>query len=165
MIEFCDSPYSFVKKIFSELNLIPDSSWIFFSNEMMTQNEKILPPGIEEHLTLSAYNFSYVDSLRFQFQFFNGNKGDVTLKMTKLLLEDECLATYLTIDNYSQLDFIAKWIDEMSGFWILENQEALFYRESGLTVGYRIKSQSKLDYFALDEIKAMDVLQYFKSES
>lgn len=165
MIEFCDSPHSFVKKIFSELNLIPDSSWIFFSNEMLTKNEKILPPGIEEYLTLSAYNFSYFDSLRFQFQFFNGNKGDATLKMTKLLLGDECLAIYLTIDNYSQLDFIVEWMEEMNEFWILENQEALFYQESGLTVGYRVKSMSTIDYFALDEVKAMDVLEYFKSES
>ncbi len=154
-MDFCDSPASFLRKILGELNGIPDSSWIFFSNE----SKEVLPPCLEEFLSLSSFNFFYEEGLPLEFKFYHEIQGNAPAQMAKLYLGEECIAIYLTIERDIQQEPVKSWLQDLKRFWILEPQEALFYQESGLTFGFKQSADSNLWFYALDETKAMDLLK------
>lgn len=165
MIELCKSPYIFLKKILSEFIEIPDSSWMFFSESNYLNAKNILPIELADSLELSAFDFFYHDSMEFKFQFFQGTMKNIRLEMVRLFLDDSCLAIYLKIDDYSGLEPIKKWINDLNKFWVLEVKEALFFQESGLTLAFKIKPDFKFSFFALDEIMAMDVIKLLENKS
>ena len=165
MIEFSSSPVLFIKKILSEFIGIPDSCWLIFSENTFSDPEQIFPEELETILRLSADDFFHYDPLKFQFQYFQGAMENIHMEMAKLYLDEKCIGIYLIIENYSSLEMVTNWLKELNKFWVLEAKEALFYQESGLTFGYKIKSDLHLSFFALDENKAMEIHNFLERNS
>jgi hypothetical protein len=165
MIEFKNSPISFISKIISEFGEIPESSSLFFSAKFLPDADKTFPEEIEKSLELTVdYSFDY-NSMKFKFQYYQGTLKDILIGMSKLFVEENCTGIYLNVKNYLSLDPVTDWLKELNKFWVLEPKEAIVYQESGMTLGFKITSDLDFIFFALDEIRAREIMDLLEKES
>lgn len=165
MVEFRNSPVSFILKVLGEFVEIPDSSKLFFSANSLPDFEKNFPKEVEESLVLSVNDTFDCDSKKFKFQYFQGTNENIPVEMSKLYLGENCIGIYLNIENYLALKPVNNWLKELNKFWVLEPKEAIVYQESGLTLGFKIKPDSHFKFFGMDEMKALEILGLFTNES
>jgi len=165
MIEFKNSSVCLISKILCEFREIPESSRLFFSAKFLPNAEKTFPEEIEKSLVLSVDESFDYNSKKFKFQTYQGTLEDNLIEMSKLFVDENCTGIYLTIKNYLSLDSVTNWLKEFDTFWVLEPKEAIVYQESGLTLGFKITPDLKFIYFALDEIRALEIMDSLEKES
>lgn len=157
------SPLYFIEKILDEINGIPNSSWIFFSNESYSGICQLIPESLKYQLQKKAFRFVDLHPYRFELKLYEGIDKNVPIQLTKLNLKEECMAIFLNIDSYKNFKPAEDWLQRLNKFWVMENKEALFYQESGFIFGYKIDTKFSFNFFALEEHKAKEVLDHFKS--